>query len=83
MNHINTCILLNETMRKAKLYATANPHKARLDTASLVTIVRRVDVLSGVRMVKNEILVFGNHEGVKVEAVENLGLISYIKVWQA
>ena len=67
-------------MSEAKLYATANPLMALLDTASPVTIVRREDVLSDVRMVENELLVFGNHEGVRVEAVGNLGLISNIKV---
>ena len=79
-NHINTCILLNETVSEINLYATANPHMVLLDTASPVTIVRRQDVLSDVRMVENELLVFGNHKGVKVEAVGNLGLISNIKV---
>ena len=31
-------------------------------------------------MVENELLLFGNHEGVKVESVGNLALIGNIKV---
>ena len=72
--------MLNETTSEAKLYATVNPFMALLDNASPVTIVRRQDVLSDVRMVENELLVFGNHEGVKVESLGNLGLISNVKV---
>ena len=79
VNHIYTSILLIETMSEIKLYATANPHIALLDTASSVTVVRRDDVLSDVQMVENELFVFGNREGVKVEAVGNLELIRNIK----
>ena len=70
-NHINTCILLNKTASETKLYATANSHMALFDIASPVTIVRREDVLSDIRMVENDLLlVFGNHEGVKWRLLE-------------
>ena len=80
MNHIDTCILLNEAMSEIKLYAAANPHMALLDTASPVTTVRRGDVISDVRTVDNKLLVFGNRKGVKVESDGNLGLIRNINV---
>ena len=44
-------------------------HMTLLDTASPVTAVRRDGMLSGVQIVDNELLVFKNREGVKVEFV--------------
>ena len=67
VNHINTCILLNETMSETKLYATGNSYINLLYTTSPVTIVRKEYVLSDVRMVENQLFVFGNHEGVLLE----------------
>ena len=51
-----------------------------LDTAPPVTAERKEGVLSGIRIVDNELLVFGNHEKVKVEFVRNLGFIGSVKV---
>ena len=70
----NTCILLNETTSEIRQYAATNFHIALSDSASPVTAARRASVLSNTRPVENELLVFGNHEGTKVECVENLNL---------
>ena len=51
-----------------------------LDSGSTVTVVRKDSVLSNVRQVENELLVFGNQEGVKVECIGNSGEIKHVKV---
>ena len=48
----------------------------RLDSAS----VKRNSVLSEVRPVDNELMVFGNRERIKVECIGNLGLMRNVKV---
>ena len=45
-----------------------------------MTVVRKASVLSNVRQVENELLVFENQEGVKVECIGNLEEIKHVRV---
>ena len=65
INHIDTAFLFNETKSEMKIFSSANPHIALLDTESLVTALRRADLLSDLIIVDNELLVFGKNEGSK------------------
>ena len=42
--------------------------------------MRLADLLSDLRIVDNELLVFGNNEGSKVESIGHLGVIRNVKV---
>ena len=66
INHIDTEFLFNETTSEMKIFATANPHMAILDTGSPVNALRRTGLLSDLRTVDNELLVIGNNKGSKL-----------------
>ena len=80
INHIDTAFLFNKTASKMKIFSATNPHIALLGTWSLVTALRRADLLSDLRILDNELLVFGNNEGSKVESIGHLGVIRNVKV---
>ena len=58
-----------------KMFSVANLHMALVDTGSPVAALRRTDLLSDLRIVDNELLLFGNNEGSKVESIGHLGVI--------
>ena len=80
LSFIDTAVLLNGTTCKIKQYAAMNPPHGSLNSGSIVTVVMKTSLLSDVRQVENELLVFGNQEGAKVECVGNLGSIKHVKV---
>ena len=57
---------------KMKIFSAANPHMALYDTGSPVTALRRAYLLSYLKIVDNELLVFGNNEASKVESIGHL-----------
>ena len=58
-----------------KIFAVDNFHMALLDLRSLVTAVRRAELLSSLRSVDNELIVFEINKGLKIESVGHLGTI--------
>ena len=80
INYIDTTFLFSETTSDMKIFAAANPHTALLDTRSPVTALRRADFLSELSIEDNELLVFGNNEGSKVESIRHLGVIKNVKI---
>ena len=58
LSRIDTDILLNRATREMKQHTAVNPHMTLLDSGSTVNVVRRTSVLSDIRQVKNELLVF-------------------------
>ena len=62
------------------IFAAADPHMALLQTGSPVTAVRRAELYLELRIVNNELLVFGKTKEFKVESVGHLGVIKNIKV---
>ena len=69
LSRIDTGILFYGTAREMKQYAAMNANMDLLDSSSTVTVVRKASVLSDVRQVVNELLVFGNLDGIKVECI--------------
>ena len=57
-------------------YAAMNPQMALLDSGSTVTVFRKASMLSNVRQLENELLVFEN----QVECIGNLGEIKHVRV---
>ena len=53
---------------------------ALLDTGSPVIALRRSGLLPDLRIVDDELLVFGNNEGSKVKSIGNLGVIRNVEV---
>ena len=80
MGSIISAFLFNESTSDMKVFSAANPHMALLDIGSPVTALRRADLLSDLRILDNELLVFGNNEGSKVESIGHLGLFRNVKV---
>ena len=80
LSRIDTGFLLNETTSEMKQYDAMKSHKALWDSGSTVTVVRIASMLSNVKQVENEQLVFENQKGVKVQCIGKLGEIKHVRV---